>query len=150
VVAAVSLVSGAVVAGIAAREWARARDRSERMVGFVLEDMIDGLDPDKTGGKQASLQEALRTGAVRAGERLGSDAELVMETLERIGRAQITLTDHLGAASTFERAAAVARGVRGADTSGRCGSSTGGRRARGAAGSPMGASRPLVRCESEW
>ena len=115
VVAAVSLVSGAVVAGIAAREWARERDRSERMVGFVLEDMIDGLDPDKTGGKQASLQEALRTGAVRAGERLGSDAELVMETLERIGRAQITLTDHLGAALTFERAAQVASKSLGAE-----------------------------------
>lgn len=114
-VAAVSLVGGAVVVGMAAREWARERDRSERMVGFVLEDMIDGLDPDKTGGKQASLQEALRTGAVRAGERLGSDAELVMKTLERIGRAQITLTDHLGAALTFERAAQVARESLGAE-----------------------------------
>ncbi|MFZ4573934.1 MAG: protein kinase domain-containing protein [Phycisphaerales bacterium] len=114
-VAAISVAGGAIVAGLAARQSARERDRSDRMVSFVLEDMIDGLDPDKTGGKQASLQEALRTGAVRAGERLGGDAELVMETLERIGRAQITLTDHLGAALTFERAANVARESLGAE-----------------------------------
>ncbi len=86
--------------------------RAEAVTQFLLGDMLDAMNPD-TRLSERSLQALLAGASAVAEDHLGADPLLLIEVLDRVGRAQRTLTYFGEASETFGRAARHAAAVLG-------------------------------------
>jgi serine/threonine protein kinase len=86
----------------------QARDRSQRVLGFVL-DMFEVADPERARGRELSAKDVLQHGADRAASAFRDDPETRAALLDTIGRVHTSLGDSERAAPLLEEVVAIRR-----------------------------------------